>query len=272
MDRFTLSVTPPLMEKPPLRFIFQGVRLVVEDTGAGVRLPDVSPSIISAAGERYIGTLSGRPCLISEIPPEEALPGGAAARGLRGLYERMDEDIFGVAGIALQIVEWNRIHRFCGRCGNPTKDKTDELAKICPDCGLINHPRISPAVITAVTRDNHDQILLARAPHFKDAMYSVIAGYVELGETLEACVRREIFEETRIRVKNIRYFGSQSWAFSNSLMLGFTAEYESGDIKVDGVEIVDAGWFTPPDLPVLPGKISIARRLIDDFLARRARS
>ena len=141
------------------------------------------------------------------------------------------------------------------------EDKKDERAKECPKCGLLNYPRISPAIIVAVLKGN--QILLARSRRFPGGFYSVLAGYVEPGETLEECVRREVFEEVGIEVKNIRYFGSQPWPFPDSQMIAFTAEYLSGDIKPDESEIVDAGWFLPENLPEIPGKISIARSLLE---------
>ena len=130
---------------------------------------------------------------------------------LRTLFGTIREELVWVAGRANQLVDWDQSHRFCGRCGNPNRDKSDERAKICPDCGLINYPRLSPAVITAVLKD--DRILLARNKNFKGSMFSVLAGFVEPGETLEDCVKREIQEEVGIGVKNIRYFGSQPWPF-----------------------------------------------------------
>jgi NAD+ diphosphatase len=135
---------------------------------------------------------------------------------------------------------------------------------------LTSYPRISPAIIVAVTRRFEDgmRILLARNHRFPPGRYSVIAGFVEAGETLEECVRREVEEETGIQVDNIRYFGSQPWPFPNSLMIGFTAEHAGGEIVIGAGEIADAQWFAPDALPLLPPKISIARRLIDDFVAR----
>lgn len=138
---------------------------------------------------------------------------------------------------------------------------TGERARVCPKCGFASFPRLSPAAITADIKDG--RILLAHAKHFKEKTYSIIAGFVELGETLEECVKREVMEEVGIEDDNIRYFGSQPWPFPNSLMLGFTAEYKSGEITVDGVEIGEAGWFTPANLPEIPSNLSIARKLID---------
>jgi len=164
-------------------------------------------------------------------------------------------------------VDWDQNRRFCGKCGGPTEDKVDERAKYCARCDLINYPRLSPAVIVAILKG--DQILLARNKRFRMSMYSVLAGFVEPGETLEACVEREVHEEVGIAVKNIRYFGSQPWPFPNSLMIGFVAEYAGGQITIDDREIAEAGWFSRSNLPQIPSSISIARRLIDWFVGSR---
>jgi NAD+ diphosphatase len=161
-------------------------------------------------------------------------------------------------------VNWNQTHRYCGRCGKLTEDKTDERAKTCPECGMINYPRLSPAIIVAVLKN--DRILLGRNKRFRLPFYSVLAGFVEPGETLEECVSREIREEVSITVKNIRYFGSQPWPFPDSLMIAFIADYAGGEISTDGSEIIDAAWFAKDNLPKIPPKISIARQLIDWFV------
>jgi NAD+ diphosphatase len=142
-------------------------------------------------------------------------------------------------------------------------------AKECPGCGFLSFPRISPAVIVLVEKEN--RVLLARVKRFTTELYSVLAGFVEPGETLEETVRREVEEEVGIKVKNLRYFGSQPWPFPDSLMIGFTADYESGEIKIDETEIADAGWYDPDRLPTIPGKISIARELIDWFVNAKLR-
>ncbi len=170
----------------------------------------------------------------------------------------------GIAGRANQLLYWHQTHQYCGRCGHVTQDKTDERAKRCPQCKQINYPRLSPAVIVAILKDN--QILLARNRRFKLPFYSVLAGFVEPGESLEECVKREIKEEVGITVKNIRYFGSQPWPFPDSLMIAFVAEYAAGEIVVDRLEIMDAGWFSKENLPNIPPSISIARQLIDWFV------
>jgi NAD+ diphosphatase len=184
---------------------------------------------------------------------------------LRPLFGALRDTLYAIAGRAFQIMDWDRTHQFCGRCGTPTETKIGERAKSCPRCGLFNFPRVAPAIIVAVVRDR--RILLARAKRFPTTMYSVIAGFVEPGESLEECAHREIREETGIGVRNLRYFGSQSWPFPHSLMVAFTAEYAEGEIEIDGTEVVDAGWYGPQELPRIPDRVSIARRLIDWFVA-----
>ncbi|HYE82454.1 MAG TPA: NAD(+) diphosphatase, partial [Clostridia bacterium] len=189
--------------------------------------------------------------------------------GLRQLHEQIDKSILQAAFRAVQIVAWDETHRFCGACGEATIKKADEHAKICPKCGHIAYPRLSPAVIVAITKE--DKLLLARNKNFVSGFYSVLAGFVEAGETLEECVKREIREEARIEVKNIKYFGSQSWPFPNSFMLAFTAEHESGEIQVDENEIAEAGWFGVEEIPKIPAKLSISRKLIDWFIEKYQR-
>jgi NAD+ diphosphatase len=166
----------------------------------------------------------------------------------------------------MQLIRWDRGHKFCGQCGKLTESKKDERAKICPSCGLSAYPRLSPAVIVAVVKG--DRLLLGTSKRFRADFWSVLAGFVEPGETLEECVVREVREEVGILVENVHYFGSQPWPFPDSLMVGFTAEYAAGEITVDQTELTDANWFTADDLPRIPPKVSIARRLIDWFVER----
>ena len=189
-----------------------------------------------------------------------------AFEGLRQVYGRLDEDLFWISARAVQIVDWDRTHRFCGRCGAPTEAQKAERAKKCSRCGLLHFPRLAPAVIVLIERG--DQLLLARARRFPTIMYSVLAGFVEPGESLEETVVREVKEEVGLSLKDIRYFGSQPWPFPHSLMIGFTATYAGGEISLDDDEILEAGWYTVDNLPPLPGKISIARKLIDWFIVK----
>ncbi len=213
-----------------------------------------------------IGTLDGWPCCAAELNPDAEPPQGMVFRDLRGLLVEVDERFFVMAGRAKQIVEWHRTHRFCGRCGAETVSSPTELAKECPRCGMLFYPRLSPAVIVLVRRG--DSVLLARSPGFPSGMYSVLAGFVEPGESIEEAINREVCEEVGIEVENVAYFGSQPWPFPNSLMIGFTADYAGGELRTEPAEIEDAGWYPVNGLPALPPRISIARAMIDDFVAR----
>ena len=201
-----------------------------------------------------------------ELAEDVKPPKGMILEGLRQVYGRLDEDLFWIAARAVQIVDWDRTHQFCGRCGVRMEPQSTERAKRCPECGLLHFPRLAPAVIVLVERE--DKLLMARSRHFASGMYSVLAGFVEPGESLEEAVIREVKEEVGISIKDIQYFGSQSWPFPHSLMIGFTATYGGGEISMDDAEIEDAGWFSVDKLPPLPGKISIARKLIDWFIEK----
>ncbi len=246
-------------------FVFSLTRLLVKTNESSIPyLASLSELNISPVRTGYLGTLKGHPCYSAEVSPTTIVPEGMSFMELRSLYSVMDEDIFLLAGKAIQIVNWDQTHQFCGRCGHKTQTLQGERAKKCPECGFTSYPRISPVAITAVLKD--DKILLSHNATFRGNMYSIIAGFVEPGETLEECVKREILEEVGIHVRNIKYFGSQPWPFPNSLMIGFTAEYESGEISVDGKEISEAGWYDVHSLPELPAKMSIAREMIDWFV------
>jgi NAD+ diphosphatase len=188
--------------------------------------------------------------------------------GLREIYGLTNETLFSLAGRALQIVDWDRTHQFCGRCGFRTRTHLTERAKECPQCGLLHFPRLAPAIIVLVQRGR--EVLLARARRFETPIYSTIAGFVEPGETLEEAVIREVKEESGIAVKDIQFFGSQPWPFPHSLMVGFTARYASGEISLSDGENVDVRWFAADRFPQLPAKLSIARKLIDWFVEKQS--
>lgn len=177
---------------------------------------------------------------------------------------RLPESQFPLLATAMQVMAWQRDHRFCGRCGHAAERVANEFAMQCPACGHRNYPRISPCIITLVTHG--EELLLARSPHFLPGRYSTLAGFIEPGEAAEDAVRREIFEEVGLTVGRITYFRSQPWPFPHSLMLGFFAEAASRRIRIDDVEIVDAAWFSPRQLPQLPSPYSISRALIETHL------
>lgn len=217
----------------------------------------------------YLGRFRGRACFALEAGGR--LPEGYALTGLRAWLGRVEPAVFYLAGRAQQVVEWHTTHRYCGRCATPTEDHPQDRAKTCPNCGLVNYPRLSPSIIVLVHRG--DDVLLARNANWPTNMYSTLAGFVEAGESIEQTVHREVAEEVGVRVRNLRYRGSQSWPFPNSLMLGFLAEYASGDIVCLDGEIADAHWFRHDELPNVPPGTAISRWLIDDYIAElRART
>jgi NAD+ diphosphatase len=270
-NRFVPAVVPPAQrEEAALWFAFLGNQLLVHLDSDSVWLPYLSGFAelgLPHQGQHYLGQLDGRACYAVDLPEGTAAPPGMAYEGLRKIYGRLEEELFWLAGRAVQIVEWDRTHRFCGRCGVPLKTRPQERAKECPQCGFLHFPRLAPAVIVLV--EHGHQLLMARSRHFAPGVYSVLAGFVEPGETLEEAVEREVSEEVGIKVKDIRYFGSQPWPFPHSLMIGFTAQYAGGEIRINHEELEDAGWYTADRLPGQPGKISIARRLIEWFLAKQ---
>jgi NAD+ diphosphatase len=204
-----------------------------------------------------------------EISESQALPAGWAPLGLRDLFGLVETTLAALSGRAYQLLEWDRNHQYCSRCGSPNESRKDERSRVCPRCGFTSYPPVSPAIMILVTHGR--KLLLARKPAFPQGRYSALAGFVEPGETLEDTVARETREEVGVEVKNIRYFGSQPWPFPHSLMVAFTAEYAGGEIRPDGVEIEEARWFEPDQLPKLPPPISISRRLIDTVAGRLVR-
>lgn len=184
--------------------------------------------------------------------------------GLRSQLGLIDEALFGLAGRALQVAQWHNDHRFCGRCGGPTKELRGERAKMCPACDLRFYPRLSPCVITLVTRE--DQCLLARHARSSQPIFTCLAGFVEVGETPEATVHREVYEEVGLQLCDLRYVGSQPWPFPGQLMLGFRAQYLSGDLRVDGEEILEADWFPADKLPQVPPIATLSGQMIANFV------
>jgi len=266
---FIKSVTPPTPLPPRAYFfIFSSTRILIHCiSDADIAIPCMENEAIAPLGLKnlcFFGTYRNIPCYCGRIDPEK-MPPAQEFINLRALYTRVEDIFWFMAGYARQIHDWNINFKFCGRCGTPTNKKKAESARVCPSCELHHYPRISPAIITAIVKG--DQILLARGVNFPNKkMFSVLAGFVEPGETLEECVRREVFEEVGIQVKNIVYFKSQSWPFPDSLMIGFTAQYDSGHISVDPREILDADWFDADHLPMVPAKQVLAGELIDWFV------
>ena len=215
----------------------------------------------------WVGQWQGAPCYTTDI---DRLPEHLSAEliSLRQLYSVAGPQAFALAGRATQLIDWQSTHRFCGRCGTPTEIAAHEHAMRCHQCGLTAYPRITPAIMVLVRRGT--QLLLARSPHFKPGVFSALAGFVEPGETLEDCIHREVMEEVGVEIRNLRYFDSQSWPFPNSLMVAFLADHAYGDIRIDPHEIEAADWFDLDNLPRLPDRVSIARRLIEGAIREMA--
>lgn len=280
---FVAAVAPSALQASARWFVFRGDRLLVElgppspqppddprvpARPSWVRLPDNAALLKNnntlwsePIRTLYLGQLRGDGCWAAEVGADAPPPAGLTFESLRTLFSVLDDTSFSLAGRALQLLEWDRNHRYCGRCGAPTEPKGDERARVCPACRLSAYPRIAPAVMALVRRER--QVLLARSPHFPPGMYSALAGFVEAGETLESCVEREVAEEVGVRVSRVRYFASQPWPFPHSLMIAFVCDWSGGEIRPQAGEIEAASWFDVLQLPKLPSRISIARRLID---------
>lgn len=271
MDFIKTATEPLNRTEPAYYFIFSDNHVLVEEISENqVSIPclnEPSAAQMMLSGVCYFGRYNRIDCYCARIQPDNP-PSGYKLLNLRALYGKVDIDFWTISGYARQIHDWNLNFQFCGRCGQKTQSEKTEHVRVCQSCRLTSYPRISPAIITAVVKDN--KILLARGVNFPNKnMFSVLAGFVSPGESLEDCIRREIYEETGIKIKNIQYFKSQSWPFPDSLMIGFTAEYAGGSISIDTTEILEAGWFTKDNLPLVPGKQSLAGELIEWFTGRQ---
>lgn len=233
------------------------------------QIPQGDAAPISVVVPHPLGLDNDKPTWAAQATPNADLPPDATWIHLRQLFGMVSDTDWALAGRAMQVITWDRDHKFCGRCGETTEPHRKDRAKRCPACGLMAFPRLSPAVIMLVERG--DEVLLAWGRQFPGRFFSALAGFVEPGESLEETVAREVMEETSIEVGNIRYFGSQPWPFPHSMMIGFNAVYAGGELEIDPEEIVEAGWFTRTELPPVPtGGMSIAGWLIEDWLKRTA--
>lgn len=258
----------PQAHAAPHSFVFRGDELLVREDD--LALPDAAalePLAVPADRYQPIGLLDSHYCRTAWVPRDVQPPAGHAFRKLRSFFGVMDDARLSVAGRAHQVAEWARTHRFCGACGTPTAHQAGERCVKCPGCGMVAYPRISPAMMVLIKRGH--EILLARHTHSPAPFFTALAGFLEAGESIEEAVHREVFEEVGLRVRDIRYHASQPWPFPHSLMIAFTAEYESGEIRVDESEIAEARWFGPGEtIPRTPHAISIASHLISAHLPR----
>ena len=266
MGRVPTDVSDPTA----LVFAFDGPRMLVRRSPQ-VGVPaqsEIEACAKVVAGPFDLGRIGDQNALaVSVSVGTEVACDGLELRGIRELFGLFPDPMMALAGRAFQILEWSAAHAFCGRCGSATDYSQVELARTCPACGASYYPRITPAVITLVRRGQ--DILLARAKSFAPSFYSLIAGFVEPGETLEQAAAREVEEEVGIEVSDIAYFASQSWPFPSQLMVGFTADYAAGELRVNEAELGDARWVPIREVPRgidLPTTFSISGRMIRSVL------
>ena len=219
---------------------------------------------ITKIASHYLGSVHGIPIYCDEVDPDADEPQGYTFGTLWTFLGSVDEQTFNLIGKAKQIADWYQNHRFCGQCGKPTGDAEADRSRKCVDCGQMFYPRLSPSIIVLITRG--EEVLLAKSVHAKGNFYSTLAGFVEPGESIEETVHREVMEEVGLKVKNLRYFKSQAWPFPNSLMLGFIADYDSGEINIQEEEIADAQWFNYKSMPNKPAMVSISGWLVDAYI------
>ncbi len=203
----------------------------------------------------------GVACYCGEV---DSIPTGLYPIDLRQSYDVLPLIDYLRAGKAAELIYWHNNHRFCSHCGAPLQRQT-VISKLCPQCGKVWWPQLSPAIIVLIHRG--EEILLVRSRNFKGNYWGLVAGFVEFGESVEECVIREVYEETQLTIGNLRYFGSQPWPYPQGLMLGFNAEYVAGELTIQQSELKEGRWFSIHSLPEIPKPLSMARKLIDNYIS-----
>ena len=247
----------------PIAFVFSSGKLLVREDD--LTLPDARAELplhgLQTEQFHPVGLWQNRYCCTTWVDAEMRAQPGFAFVPLRSLFGSMDEPLLGLASRAAQLAEWARTHRYCGHCANPMQLASGERAFKCPACGMVAYPRISPAMLVLIKKGK--EILLARHVNSPTGRFSALAGFLEAGESIEEAIHREVMEEVGLRVKDLQYFGSQSWPFPHSLMIAFTAEYAGGEITPEVSEIAEARWFGPHDVrPEAPPGVSISNLLL----------
>lgn len=268
---FTPLWSPPAAATGGLWFVLEGGKLLTSIASEALAVPEGEGPPLPVDDARCIGLLGDVPCWAARARGATTPP-GFAFEPLRGLFDRLPDELVAVAGRAAQALDFERTHRHCGACATPTEESDGGRARRCPACGEVYYPRVAPAMMVLVTRrgPGGTELLLATGVRRAAPVYSALAGFVEPSESLEDCVHREVAEEVGLRVRGLRYFGSECWPFPHSLMVAFLAEYAGGEIRCQEGEIVDARWFPVSRLPALPHRLSVARRLIDHAVAEAA--
>ena len=271
MPNFGRKIHGRDMEKQEtLWFVFISKTLLLQHDSDGYRVPCMAepPFPMKAWTPRQdLPPLEGKPCVAYSLDTPPADLQGMETIGLRESWNVLPHAHYNMASKAAELLYWDSNTRYCGMCGAPMKRVTP-ISKQCTHCGKEVWPQVSPAIIVRICKG--DEILLVHARNFRrQEMYGLVAGFVETGETLEDCVVREVREEVGLTIQNIRYFGSQPWPYPCGIMIGFTADYVSGTLHLQEEELSKAGWFDRQHLPPIPDKMSIARRLIDDYIAEK---
>lgn len=264
---FTRSTLSPTFDNPKeCWFLFQENNLLLSEDFALPTLTKEQVEEITNQEIHYLGEWGGASVYAVSVPEGNEPPAGYSFLSFREFYKQFDDEMFTVASSASQVCRWDREHQFCGRCGTPTKTAHNERGKKCPECGTMAFPHVAPAVIVAIRKG--DTVLMAQNAKWRSSgLFSSLAGFVEGGESAEDAVHREVYEEVGIKLKNVRYVNSQSWPFPGSLMLGFAAEWESGELNPDGDEIVEAGWYAKEEMPgFIPNRKTISRWILEEAL------
>lgn len=265
-DGFVLHPTPqPANDADGSWVLLQGATVLMRDVAGELFLPEgPCPAWLQLKHPPLsFGTLQGKPVRAASVPSGLQIPPELVAEPFNAFRERLTPELMTVAGIGKQLLHWQRMSRFCSYCGQPLEQLPESWGKKCVGCNNEHFPHIHPCAIVLIRRD--DQLLLIHKPEWPVGRYSLVAGFLDVGESMEECAIREAMEETGVTIKNVRYVASQAWPFPSQQMVGFVADYAYGDIVVDGKEIDDARWFSIGALPSLPASRSIARFLIDSF-------
>ncbi len=255
-------------DEQALWLLFQGADVVMPADTPPALLEGglAAPDGVALDETLLLGTLDGRPLLVGALPPDAPLPPGFRSMNLRAVLASADAEVSTLAGYAAQLIQWGRTSRFCPACGQPLGSVDGTWGRSCPACGHTLYPPVSPATIVLI--HDGDRVLLTTKTGW-GKRYSLVAGFVEPGETLEESVAREVREEVGVEVDDLRYVGSQPWPFPHQIMIGFLAHYAGGEIAVDTTELAGAAWFTRDALPELPPPFSISRQIIELWRAQR---
>lgn len=255
----------PETGEPGYLLLIQGEEMIVHGREGTPVLPSGPlPDWVEPGSTLVIGTWHGKPLCAGRVSPLVALPAPFTAEPFNAVTDRLDDQLLTLGGIARYLLAWEHESARCPRCGSATERLPESWGKRCAPCRLSRFPSTHPCAIVLVLRN--DEFLLGRKAIWPAGRYSLIAGFLDPGESLEECARREVREEAGIEIANLRYVGSQCWPFPSQIMAGFVADYAGGEVTVDGDELEDARWFSPRSPPPsLPGKRSIARWIIDRF-------